>query len=915
MSTNNNPDVGRVHIPPGFPKDHNYHLPTPPEPWYDLWILPDPPEEEYVVFNRPWKTLLNDRALTKAALNTLTAHHLWGIDWTRDPRGTRESMLRGLYKLFWHMPEHNRPKNFTEFFDLRRDAGPRLLGYGEKFPDPAYAPEVSIFGKGSIMTHEQATEAIGKPIALPLPVSIQHPNLPPPLQQGAVYNPPFQMPFDAGLMNVSPNHVRQYLFPLYRDALPADPWQPLSPGEIIQLPVEAPETPETTEPTDENGQPLRYPELPKIRHSTQLEVNEELMKSLMKLTYHEIQRHPSAPSNCSVPTRVASTPEDLDIIQVGLYPSTSEVKIDFETIDISPEGQLCSYRGRGPVGSMGSASLDTVIVVGMLTDAGCTVIDRYNKRQLLFDDVEKAFMEAINMNWDCLSAELSKELRDSLFRKIHIAYPALGMGQILPPWALWAKLTRNFAQFQYTCRDRFNYCTCEMRDPEESSLTVGGTVLPPFQPRDRKGVTPAALISRKLSARHHWGCKFCQLTRGGGRTTERVVERLPPRLALITHPETRLLNHTEAFQFDYRDEHGQNSVATYRWLGGIYYFEERLRVYWTEAEPGRVNPETIRVYDPISTTGVIAGSIPIGGDGPIPPEWSQSAIPLLIYERVIDVPKETLLSYGRQITTMLNHINDDRPALTNFSIPTRKVHFGVKANTIRLPNLGDRYFHVRRPNAGAQIELDHFAGNSILNLYSMMVTNPFHAAVRPLFERIAKAPLPTFQPGVPPEVPAYPLPDPPYVFTSTLSNPEGFFDISQPWSMEPLEVDEAAMVTHESQPEQRQDDPEPEQQTYQEQEQPWHQGQSLYQEQRSHARHPEVHVTEEKMLEDMWMEWINFSPVSRSPRSSAGSKRSQLSSSGDVHMGGTSSDLALRRRRSKRTRSRGETPSRVNKRR
>ncbi|OQE18282.1 hypothetical protein PENSTE_c018G04657 [Penicillium steckii] len=801
-----NRDLGRIHIPPGFPKEENYHLPTPPEPYYDLWILPDPPDDEHVVFNRPWKTLYNDRKLTKIALNTLIAHHFWGIDWTRNSSGTRESIIKGFYKLFWHMPEHNRPKNFTEFFDLRRDAGPRLLGYTERFPEHAFAADASPFGRGTIMTFEQAIAALDKPITPPLPVSIQHPNMPPPIIAGAVYNPPFQMPFEAGILNMIPSHVRQYLFPLYRDALPENPWEPMSPGETVQVPVQPPGFREAHEQRDESEQLYRYPALPKIRHSTQLEVTEELMKSLMKLTYHEIQRHPSAPSRKSVATRIAISAEDLDIIQVGLYPSTSEVKIDLETVDISPNGKLYSYRGRGPVGSSGSASLDTVIVLGMLTEAGCTYIDRYSKRPIYFDDLEKSFIETINMNWDCMSAELSKELRDSFFRKIHIAYPALGMGQILPPWALWAKLTRNFAQFQYTCRDRFHYCTCEMRNSEDSSLTVGGTMLPPFQPEDRNGVTPATLVSRKLSVKQHWGCNFCQLIRGSGRMTERVVERLPARLALITHPETRLLNHTETFQFEYRDEHGQNVVGTYRWLGGIYYFEERLRVYWTEAEPGRVDPETIRAYDPMSTTGVIAGSIPVGGNGPIPAEWLQSTIPLLIYEKVIDVPKQTLLFHERQITSMLRHISDNRPAITNYRIPTRKVHAGVKGVTKRLPNLGDRYFHVPRPNAGAQLELDYFAGNSLLNLYSMMKTNPFHPSVEPLFEAIAKTKLPTFQPGVPPKVPPYPLPDPPYIFESTLCNPEGFFDDTQSWSMEPLEVDETAMVSHERPPEQLQGD-------------------------------------------------------------------------------------------------------------
>ncbi|CAI7585627.1 unnamed protein product [Penicillium manginii] len=875
---------GRVQIPHGFPKEEDYNPPPAPSPYYDLWLLPNPPHDAKVCFNRAWTAFENDRALSRGVLETLAKHHFWGIDWHHTDRMKKSVILKGLWKLFYHMPERNRPQTLGELVDLGRDAGPRLLGYEPRTPDPNNLQYAS--GDRLNRAFKDATGA-ARPIAPPQPVSIQHPRMPPAMQDGGSYDPPFCMPEDAKKLGLRPSHVRQYLFPLYKMMLPEHPWTPLDPENIPEVKREAPvrrevlisriqQTSEVNESdiprlSDGNPPSSNFPPLPRPSYATEKEVNVAIVEALMKLTYHELQRHETAPTRGMAPFFLAENSADLDIIQVYMGSRVSEVNIDLETLEISTFGTVCQYRGQGPVmGSVPSASIDTVIVVGMLTEVGCTAIDRYGGRHQFFDDVEMAFIEVTNMNWDCMSAELSAELRDSFFRKLHTNYPAFGIGQTIPPWAAWAKLTRNFAQFQYTFQDRSHYCACEGKAYEDSPVTIGNCLLPPFQPEDRNGVTPGALVSRKLGVEHKWGCEICNLTRGEGSITERTITRLPPRLSLLTNSETRLVDHTAEFTFEYRGSNGMIEEARYRWLGGIYHCDGRLRVYWTDGEPGHTDPRTMRGYDPLSKEGIIAGSIPSASNGRIPSDWLQSTIPLLIYERVIDPPKTSLLFWGAHITHMLKNINEGRPALHSHTLPVRRRHLPTKMhNDRRLPSLGDRCFEVRRPDPGTQLELNPSIGNSEFNLYSLMKVNPFHSVIPILFQAVAKYPLPEMPPGVAPELPVYPLPIPDETFDSLLSSPDIYFQNLQTWSLGPMEVRE------------RSADPKDEEDwaglqdwlEYGEQppaslvpQVPQGRGgkeNDTQVDKLAEAQQAETEAKEkaQKMAQEMWLQWINFSPT------------------------------------------------------
>ncbi|KAJ5976345.1 hypothetical protein N7481_010052 [Penicillium waksmanii] len=907
---------GRVKIPQGFPKEEDYNPPPAPSPYFDLWLLPDPPDDACVCFNRAWTAFENERALSRGVLGTLAKHHFWGIDWHRSDKMKKSVILKGLWKLFYHMPERNRPHTLGELVDLDRDAGPRLLGYEPRKADPQNLQNASSHGLGSHSDDgtKTARELSTRTIVPPQPVSIQHHRMPPVMQDGASYDPPFDMPEDAKRLNLRPSHVRQYLFPLYKIMLPKEPWTPLGPGDAPEIKREAPprrevlmlrrqqasEINESEIPRLSDGNPPSsdYPPLPRPKYATEKKVNEAIVETLMKLTYHEIQRHDTAPARGMAPYFIAEKPTDFDIIQVCMGPRVFEVSIDLNSLEISPLGKVCQYQGRGPVGSVATASIDTVIVMGMLTEAGCTAIDRFRGRHELFDDVEMAYIEVTNMNWDCMDAELSAELRDSFFRKLHANYPSFAMGQTIPPWAVWAKLTRNFAQFQYTFQDRSHYCACEGKTCEDSPVTIGNCLLPPFRREDRDGVTPGALVGRKLGVEHKWGCEICSLTRGEGRITERTITRLPPRLSLLTNSETRLVDHTADFTFSYRDANGVIEEARYRWLGGIYHRDGRLRVYWSDGEPGRTDPMTIRGYDPLSKED----------------DWLQSTIPLLIYERVIDPPKPSLLFWGAHITHMLKNINEKRPALHGHTLPTRPRYLAKPMHKDRrLPSLGDRSFEIHRPDPGTQLELNPFIGNSESNLYSLMKVNPFHSVVPSLFQAVAKNPLPELPPGVAPELPAYPLPDPVHTFDSLLSSPDIYLQNPQTWSLGPMEVRERRVdpedvedwegledwLEHDELPPVPMEPLVPPLPPLSQERGGNGNDTQIDRRAESQQAESETKAKEQQMAQEMWMQWINFSP-SQSQKSSADSNKSgksERSNDNDTHMGGTSVGPRSERRR------------------
>jgi hypothetical protein len=232
----------------------------------------------------------------------------------------------------------------------------------------------------------------------------------------------------------------------------------------------------------------------------------------------------------------------------------------------------------------------------------------------------------------------------------------------------------------------------------------------------------------------------------------------------------------------------------------------------------------------------------------------------------------------------------------------------------RLPSLGDRCFEIHRPDAGTQLELNPFVGNSESNLYSLMKVNPFHSEVPGLFEAVAKTPLPELPPGVAPELPIYPLPDPVPTFDSLLSSPDIYFQNPQTWSLGPMEVRERRFDPGDEEDWEGLED--------------WLEygelppvpmeplvpplpplipgrggnGNDTQVDKRAEG---EAKAKEQQMAQEMWMQWINFSP-SQSQKSSADSNksnkstrstRSTRSNDNDTHMSGTSVGPRSGRRR------------------
>ncbi|KAJ5083014.1 hypothetical protein N7532_012057 [Penicillium argentinense] len=883
--------AGRLVIPHDFPKADDYEVPYAPSPFYDITILEDPPDTAKVILNRTWRTIFNDRALSREVLRTLVKHHCWGFVYSQGGKEeTKEVLVKALFKVFYHMKPEYRPRTFSELFDLKRDAGPRLLGWDKKYAyDPSLPRDWRTGHRSEAqrrkITQSRYEENERRPLNLPMPVSIQHPNLPPLLHPNRRYNPPYVPPRPVPLMGPTQNeipasHIRQFLFPLYRNQLPDDPWAPLtdpSGNPFVVVGENPPHAADPSQPSthpalaDGNPPSAHFPPLPKMKHSTQPQVRDAMVKALLKLTYHELERDPKAPARGPAPTRIAKREDAWDTVQVGLYPAYSRVMVNPTSLQLDPIlGHECLYRGRGPVGSPDSAAVDTVIVIGMLTEVGCTQIDRDENRADLYDDVENSFIEATNMNWDVLSREMSKELRDSFFRQLHLAYPALGMGQALPPWAVWAKLTRNFAQFQYLFQDRQHYCDCEHRPYNDSLDMIGTCVLPPWKDSDRNGVTPSELIARKFGMESKFDCPICQGSVGTGRVVERTMLRLPPRLVLTMHENTALREHTKEVSFEFRDENNKLQTAKYRWLGGVYYREERLRVFWSETQRDGADPATLSVYDPLLLSGVIIGSVPAASPERVPPEWIQETPPFLIYERVLDPPQPLLDLVGKQVTHMMRNLTQGKPALeghkANWEDPRPRRGF----TNPRLPVFGERHFNIQRPDPSLHLMLDPLRGNVTQNLFSLMTVNPHHPLIPNLFQAVAGQPLPQ---NVPPAAPEYPLPQAENVFPSMLTGPGQFFDNPQKWALGPPEV-EQEMATWG--PTELPDVPTAAQQA------------ALEQAERDLAQ---TQREQEERMQEMWTDWVNFSP-SHSPEARGGKVQVAIARrrDSDIHMTGMSAD-------------------------
>ncbi|KAJ5733548.1 hypothetical protein N7493_002334 [Penicillium malachiteum] len=637
-----------------FPKNEEaLNLPEDPSANFDLTALPDPPPD-FTFLDRRYEDIWNERNFKAAPTKLLGRLHFWGIYFTDRFTPTKTIILMSLWKLMYHMPERNRPRTVTELYSLDRDTGPRLLGWEHHDPD------------------------VG-------PISRFHLNRPNPEQETALG---YVRPRDAP-SSVTDIEVERYLLPVDRNSVhsvqPSQRSQPTQPSKPRQSrrrrkrhvspEVDAefeldPEFEPEVEPevalqeafappsSPMKGLPVFTPRglSPVIPSAQSLPgyqlMTEELEKLIYKHTYYHLERAPSAPQRTPGTKRIAQSIHDLETVQIGTHSAHSHLRLNPRTLNLDTHStHLYPYRGRGPVWSSNSCSVDCVIVLGMLLDVGCTNLDRESSRWKKLTDLEKAFIEITNVNWDALTSYQSIQMRDLFRRKLCAELPTMDMVSPQPAWAIWSECTKNIEQFYFHFADFYQSCPCTNQQFVEGNK-VANSILPSIDFSDAEGVWLSDLVERVIYDKRHSPCIHC-----GADTDvwETRIEQLPARLVVSNYlgHRVRVFNHTEDLRFRYIDEFGIEKVAAYRWLGGIYHKDNHVRVFWSDQERGDQLRTTIRMYDDEVNGGAICGGIPPAHPNDrVPYDWTNIGFLIGVYERIINPSVDMLTKASESLRRM-----------------------------------------------------------------------------------------------------------------------------------------------------------------------------------------------------------------------------------------------------------------------
>ncbi|KAL2009664.1 hypothetical protein VTN00DRAFT_5471 [Thermoascus crustaceus] len=450
-------------------------------------------------------------------------------------------------------------------------------------------------------------------------------------------------------------------------------------SEIPNVPSDEPQASDQTPPAESPRRP--NPALtPRCSHKAIVEAVE---KAIMQFAYSDLDRHPLALPRAARPYATATAERDLLKAISVMSAGTAYARLSPSSLTFDPHGYDCSFRGRGPVWRNNSCAIDCAIVAGRLLDAGSTIIDRGEdamawEEQLT--ELEKAFLDTLDMNWDVFPAQTSSDQRDRFWQVIARHMQGVAIGQSMSVTALWVEATKSFGQFKFSYTEEKTSCSCKGNRTRSSFITASA-VTPPFCQTDIDGVRMETLLRRFFRHETPTDCRYCD--KKGVVMTRRVFHNLPMRLVVQPHHEALPMNHTSNISFPYYDETGREQLATYRWLGGIYCARtvasdedngeqtvHHFRVYWTDAERGEVDNGEIRMYDGMRNLGLIVGNIsPLHRDDRVPePWWKDVAIPLLFYEQVLN-PDENVLNVAQQAVQNMINIQKDNQLILNEHTP------------------------------------------------------------------------------------------------------------------------------------------------------------------------------------------------------------------------------------------------------
>ncbi|KAE8330360.1 hypothetical protein BDV39DRAFT_202162 [Aspergillus sergii] len=563
-------------------------------PMVKLADLPEPPKN-WRVCGRTAEEASKARKATSEEAKKWVRYHSWGIDMGVKGDLTNLRCFKVLWKLFYYQQDKHRPQDFDQIKDFKtRDAGPRLLQCSLDVPDL-------------------------------LPISRYYPHPPPATRLPAEG---FHRPLDA-LASRPDSHIEQMLFPVFG-----------VPKEVDNFPEEI-ETPTAQATGNGTGNRNQHKiRLPKVMARS---VMEAIERTVMQFAYEDLARDCSAVAQDGQVHLTATTEEDLRQANIGSFPATSHVKLavdpdNSDRLVFSADGDKYPYRGRGPVYRNNSSGIDSIIVVGKLLDAGSTVLDRKDPEwRGRFTNVEKAFIEATDVNWDLCSRGDS---RDRFWAVMAAETENVGVGVQSPLLDMWNVSTEHFDQFLFTYDEQTTFCSpCTNRTTNAAYQSA--TVAPPTCPEDMKGVSMQQLISRSFASEYISRCGKCQ---DKVVKCRRMLHALPMRLTVTLDGSVPVKKHTRDISFDYITNSGERGTAAYRWLGGIYCKADHYRVYWNDTKRGEVDTGQIQIYDSAMLSGIIVGAIAQAHREDKVPEtwWKNKPVPLLVYERIMNPDEEVM---------------------------------------------------------------------------------------------------------------------------------------------------------------------------------------------------------------------------------------------------------------------------------
>ena len=584
---------------------------------FPLKSLPDPPVD-WLFLDHTASEAVDLVVYSRGQFQQLVKRYSWGFETGALSRLSVPTFCQILYKLMYHMADMHRPKTTNELYDETRDFGPRLLSLERDYEDF-------------------------------LPISKLHPE--PPLETDTVSEDFVRPPGTSHTL--SDTWVQRMMLPSSTAPQPPPP----DPDEVLRS---ARITREQLE-----GELVRDVEDP-----THNQVIEAVERALVKFAYAGLERHSSATPRAPLPLVEAKRERDLLKSLIGSFPAASQVRLmpdpnNPERLMLTQDGTAYIYRGRGPVFRNNSCAIDCVIAVGKMLDVGSTVMDRQLPQwHEKLSRVEKAFIEATDVNWDVCTVTQSIEMRDRFWEVAAAEHPAISVGNNGPLWSVWKAAAGNFPQFRYTLEEerscQGSLCSFKETDMQHKfSVILSGRA----QRRKEKTVPMPELLLRNFSRDTREVCPRCH------RINSVVVRKrfgsLPARMVVTVDGSVSTKRHTSDIEIPYADINGEEKTAVYRWLGGIYCQTDHFRVYWTDSNRGEEDKGNVRLYDSLMNLGLIVGGIRrLSRLEKVPKAWWKGkAIPLLIYELVPNPAREVLVTARRTVSEMLEHQRQGRSIL------------------------------------------------------------------------------------------------------------------------------------------------------------------------------------------------------------------------------------------------------------